>query len=273
MARAPLDHVRPAAFAGLFYPEQAAVLHTTIKRLLAAALPTPTSPSKALIVPHAGLLYSGPIAASAYASIYAQRQKLKRVVLLGPSHKSTLAGLALPQASHFSTPLGQIPIARQPLDALAALPQIRYSDAAHATEHALEVQLPFLQTLLGEFELLPLLVGQASTEEVAAVLEALWGGPETLIVVSSDLSHHLDYQRARKQDQETVELILQAHQLTSHNQACGATAINGLLQMARRYALEARLVDLRSSGDTAGERSQVVGYAAISFTEPCHVIH
>ena len=273
MASAPLPHTRPAAVAGLFYPEQAAVLGTTIKRLLAAVAPTPAPPSKALIVPHAGLLYSGPIAASAYASIYSQRQHVRRVVLLGPCHKSTLAGLALPQASHFATPLGQVPIAHALVELLASNPQIRLSDTAHAQEHALEVQLPFLQTLLTDFELLPLLVGQASTEDVARVLETLWGGPETLILISSDFSHYLDYSSARQQDQQTVERILHTQPLSNHNQACGATAINALLQLAPRYALEARLLDLRNSGDTAGERSQVVGYAAISFSEPHHVLH
>lgn len=273
MAVVPLDHVRPAAVAGLFYPEQAAVLSTTIKRLLASALPPQEAACKALIVPHAGLLYSGPIAASAYASIYSQRQQIRRVVLLGPCHKGTLAGLALPQASHFATPLGQVPLARQRPETLAQLTQVRVNAAAHATEHALEVQLPFLQTLLGDFELVPLLVGQASAAEVAAVLEALWGGPETLTVISSDLSHQLNYTRAQQQDQQTVARILQHQPLSDTNLACGATAINGLTLLAQRYALETRLLDQRNSGDTAGERSQVVGYAAISFSEPCHVIH
>lgn len=265
-----MPHIRPAAVAGTFYPEHATTLTAQIQSLLKAAEgDAPPSPPKAMIVPHAGYIYSGPIAAHAYAQLLAHAATLTRVVLLGPVHRVPVRGLALPDADAFSTPLGVVPIDRAARAAVVELPQVVTHSAAHAFEHSLEVQLPFLQTVLGEFQLLPLAVGDAEPSAVAEVLDRLWGGRETLIVVSSDLSHYLSYDQARAVDRATVDAILQlSEQPLNHHQACGGTPVNGLLHCARRRGLHSELLDLRNSGDTAGDRAQVVGYAAIAFHEP-----
>ena len=177
------------------------------------------------------------------------------------------SALALPEATVFATPLGEVALDAEAMAALADLPQVTVSAAAHAQEHSLEVHLPFLQSVLGEFRLLPLAVGDAGREEVAEVLARVWGGPETLIVISSDLSHYLPYEVARRTDSETVRHILSLSADLDHGEACGATPVNGLLALAGRRALTAELLDLRNSGDTAGDRSRVVGYAAIAFYE------
>ena len=264
-----MKHIRPAAVAGSFYPGQAAALANNIAALLrATGRPAETAAPKALIVPHAGYVYSGPIAAHAYARLQAAASHTTRVVLLGPAHRVALRGLALPEADGFSTPLGVVEIDADAARAVAALPQVTASADAHAWEHSLEVQLPFLQTVLKAFKLLPLVVGDATPEEVAAVLERVWGGAETLLVISSDLSHYLSYQDARVLDNQTVHAILALSGAPlDHEQACGATPINGLLVAARHHGLHARLLDLRNSGDTAGDRDRVVGYAAIAFHE------
>jgi hypothetical protein len=189
------------------------------------------------------------------------------VVLLGPAHRVAVHGLSLPEATHFATPLGEVALDQQAIEALAGLPQVVTSVAAHALEHSLEVQLPFLQAVLGDFQLLPLVVGRATMDEVAAVLERIWGGPETLVVISSDLSHYLPYDEARETDAEAVQHMLQLEPGLDHEQACGATPVNGLLAFARRRGLSAELLDLRNSGDTAGDKSRVVGYAALAFYE------
>jgi hypothetical protein len=266
---------RAAAVAGLFYPADAAVLARDVQALL-AAVAQPNSPAgtpKALIVPHAGYIYSGPVAASAYARLRPLRGTIQRVVLLGPVHRVAVRGLALPGTQGFETPLGQVPIDREAINRLLIRPmrQVTTSAAAHALEHSLEVQLPFLQQVLGDFRIVPLAVGEATPEEVAEVIEALWGGPETLIVVSSDLSHYLPYQAAQQIDRQTCAAIARLQILDSHEQACGATPVNGLLLAARHHHLRPQLLDLRNSGDTAGDRERVVGYAAFAFTaEPAH---
>jgi len=257
---------RPAAVAGMFYPASTAELTRQVDELLAAASGHERAPApKALIAPHAGYVYSGPIAASAYAQVRSLRGRVRRVVLLGPVHRVPVRGLALPAAASFATPLGEVPIDAESVAALRDLPQVVDSAPAHADEHSLEVQLPFLQRALGEFSLLPLAVGEASAEEVAEVLDRLWGGDETLIVVSSDLSHYLPYDAARQIDRDTVDHLLSLDVELDHDRACGATPINGLLLAARRRGLRAELIDLRNSGDTAGDRRRVVGYAAIAF--------
>jgi hypothetical protein len=264
---------RPAAVAGLFYPGDATALEQTVRSLLAAAQarPVPMGAPKVLIAPHAGYIYSGPIAASAYALLAPLRDRIRRVVLLGPVHRVPVRGLALPGTDAFETPLGRVPIDRAAVEALRELPQVTTSRAAHAQEHSLEVQLPFLQQVLTDFTLVPLAVGDATPEDVAGVLDALWGGPETLIVVSSDLSHYLPYEQARRKDNETCDTIRQLRAYVDHDQACGGTPINGLVLAARRRRLSAHLLDLRNSGDTAGDRTQVVGYAAFAFAEePTH---
>ena len=258
---------RPAAVAGLFYPNEREALSRTVSQLLSGAQgPSPAVP-KALIAPHAGYVYSGPIAASAYALLAPARDTIKRVVLLGPTHRVAVRGLALPAAAHFATPLGSVEIDREAIERLRALPQVVVSDDAHALEHSLEVHVPFLQTVLSDFKLVPLAVGYAEPAEVAAVLEALWGGPETLIVVSSDLSHYLTYQRAQSTDRKTCEAILALRTDIDHEQACGATPVSGLALAAQRKGLRPELIDLRNSGDTAGDKSRVVGYASFAFYE------
>jgi AmmeMemoRadiSam system protein B len=257
--------VRPPAVAGLFYPGDRASLSRTVAQLLDGARPVAGSAPKALIAPHAGYIYSGPIAANAYALLAPVRSIVKRVVLLGPTHRVAVRGLAVPSVRQFATPLGAVEIDTAAIHALKGLPQVVLSDDAHALEHSLEVHLPFLQTVLDDFKLVPLAVGHADAEDVAAVLDALWGGPETLIVVSSDLSHYLSYRDAQKVDLDTTDAILALRTDIDHEHACGATPVCGLALAARRRHLKPELLDSRNSGDTAGDKDRVVGYAAFAF--------
>lgn len=257
---------RPAAVAGSFYPGQPDVLRGVLAGLLEQAEPRASGGQpKALIVPHAGYVYSGPVAASAYAQISGLRKQIKRVVLLGPTHRVAVRGLALPEADRFSTPLGEVPLDAEGMRSLADLPQVVRSEAAHRFEHSLEVQLPFLQEVLDDFVLLPLAVGDATAEEVAAVLERVWDGDDTLIVISSDLSHFLPDALARQIDRGTADAIAALDPHLNHEQACGATPVNGLLLAARRHQLRALELDLRNSSQTAGDPDRVVGYAAFAF--------
>lgn len=260
--------IRPPAVAGLFYPVETSKLSSEVAALLHQAPRSHDAPTpKVLIAPHAGYVYSGPVAASGYARVAPLRGRVSRVVLLGPAHRVAVSGLALPSVQAFATPLGTVPLDREAMRLVADLRQVCVSDAAHASEHSLEVHLPFLQATLGEFRLVPFAVGDASAEEVAEVLDRLWGGEETLIVISSDLSHYLPYPRACAKDEFTVETILRLRPELDHQQACGATPINGLLHAARSRMLTPELIDLRNSGDTAGDKSRVVGYAALVFHE------
>ena len=259
--------IRRPAVAGMFYPGSPSELARDVQALLQSVAPRAvreTAP-KAIVAPHAGYVYSGPIAASIYARIAPAAARIRRVVLLGPTHRVAVDGLALPAATHFATPLGDIEIDRDAAAMLADLPQVIVADTPHLQEHSLEVQLPFLQTLLPQFRLLPLAVGRASAESVAQVIERLWGGDETLIVVSSDLSHYLPYTAAREIDRGTARRVLAGDPSISHDEACGATPLNGLLLAARRHGLQAEMVDLRNSGDTAGDRDRVVGYGGFAF--------
>ncbi len=262
--------IRPAAVAGMFYPGDRQGLEREVRRMLEAARAQPLRP-KALIVPHAGYVYSGPVAATAYALLEDLRHDIRRVVLLGPVHRVWVRGLALPAVDAFATPLGVIPLDGQTMAMLRKLPQVEVNEAAHALEHSLEVHLPFLQTVLEDFTLVPLAVGGATPQQVAEVLELAWGGDETLIVVSSDLSHYLPYEAARERDQATAQAILRLETDLIGEEACGAHPINGLLLAARRHHLTPHLLDLRNSGDTAGDKGRVVGYAAFALTEPSHV--
>jgi len=263
--------IRPAAVAGMFYPGNPIELKQTLADLLAnARTAAPSRPPKALIVPHAGYIYSGPVAASAYARLGELRGRIRRVVLLGPTHRVYVRGLALPGADRFATPLGEVPLDREGMQAIAGLPQVSTSAAAHQMEHSLEVQLPFLQQVLGDFELLPLAVGEATAAEVAEVLEKVWGGDETLIVISSDLSHFLPDAIARQVDGGTVDAILALNPHLNHEQACGATPVNGLLLAARKHGLHPVMLDVRNSSQTAGDPDRVVGYAAFAFEPEAH---
>lgn len=261
-------NVRPSAVAGAFYPHSRQILERDVNSLLKEVQPsTRLDVPKAMIVPHAGFIYSGPTAAIAYAQLAAARDTITRVVLLGPVHRVPVRGLALPDADVFETPLGNVSLDQQAIDAISAMPQVSISAAAHAQEHSLEVQLPFLQTVLGDFKLVPLAVGNATPNEVAAVLDVLWGGPETLIVISSDLSHFLPYRVAQSVDHQTVQSILDLQGPITHDQACGGTPINGLMLSAERHNLYPQLLDMRNSGDTAGDKERVVGYASFAFME------
>ncbi len=261
-----MQSIRPAAVAGMFYPGNPAELARDVDIMLAGTDPQPLRP-KALIAPHAGYVYSGAVAASAYILLRPVAHEIRRVVLLGPTHRVAVRGLALPGTTGFDTPLGTVAIDADAVRQIAGLPQVTTSARVHEQEHSLEVHLPFLQTVLPDFKLLPLAVGMASPEEVAEVLEILWGGDETLIVISSDLSHFLPYDLARETDSETARTILALRQPVSHEQACGGTPVNGLILAARHHHLTAHLLDLRNSGDTAGGRERVVGYGAFAFTE------
>jgi AmmeMemoRadiSam system protein B len=264
-----MPRTRPPAVAGSFYPASANELRRDIQYFLdGAASDCSAEPRpKALIAPHAGYVYSASIAATAYARLASIADDIDKVVLLGPAHRVHVRGLALPATKQFETPLGAISIDQAAVDTVLNLPQVVVSDDAHAQEHSLEVHLPFMQQVLGDFKLVPFVVGSATPQEVAQVLDALWGGQETLIVISSDLSHYLPYARACAIDEFTAETILRLTPHLTHAQACGATPINGLLVAAQARGLEPQLLDLRNSGDTAGDKSRVVGYASFAFHE------
>lgn len=258
--------VRPPAVAGSFYPADAAELRADVERYLLENPALGPQP-KALIAPHAGYIYSGPVAARAY-NLLQGKHAIRRVVLIGPSHRVPLRGLAAPSADAFRTPFGDVPLDRNALDTLSDLPQVVTADAPHAWEHSLEVHLPFLQHALGDFTLVPLAVGIASPGAIAEVLNRLWDGEETLIVASSDLSHYHPYDVARRLDEETCEAILARRTDIGGDQACGCHPVNGLLEVARRRGLSVELLDLRNSGDTAGPKDRVVGYGAFALHEP-----
>jgi AmmeMemoRadiSam system protein B len=253
--------VRQAAVAGTFYPHDATELRSQVVELLEANS-CEGAPPKVLIVPHAGYLYSGPIAASAYSRLRSIADQIERVVLLGPSHRVPLDGIALPESDAFETPLGVVEIDKSVYKSLLKLDPVCESERAHRMEHSLEVHLPFLQIVLPKFKIVPLVVGSAEPEEVAEVIESLWGGKETLVVVSSDLSHYHPYEEAEELDAETTRAIQQFDSHLDGEQACGCAAINGMMIVADKQGLKVSVVDLRNSGDTAGCRESVVGYGA-----------
>lgn len=259
--------VRPAAVAGMFYPGRRSELEVTVRRLLEAAGPVASPAPKALIVPHAGYVYSGAIAARGFAALTPGHAAIRRVVLLGPTHRVGLAGIALPGCDAFQTPLGTVPVDAELVGVAARLPGVFTRPDVHADEHSLEVQLPFLQTVLDDFAILPLAVGSVPAATVGDVLNAVWGGPETVIVVSSDLSHFHRYELAREIDADTVATLLALDQPLDHEQACGATPINGLLAALQRHPLHPKLVAMCNSGDSAGDHSRVVGYASVRMDE------
>ena len=262
-----MSGTRTAAVAGMFYPGDAAQLHADVTAML-SSVPAGKSAPKAIIVPHAGYVYSGPVAASAYAQLVTSRSTIKRVILLGPCHRVPLTGLATTSADYFETPLGSIPIDRDAIYDIIGLPQVMEFDLTHQQEHSLEVQLPFLQEVLDEFTLVPLVVGDTSAEDIHEVLELLWGGDETLIVISSDLSHYHDYSTAQSMDNQTCKAIENLDtRAIHHEQACGRNPVLGLLQAAQRHKMRVTTLDLRNSGDTAGSKDQVVGYGAWMFEE------
>jgi hypothetical protein len=249
----------------MFYPASPAALRASVREYLDDARPASAPTPKVLVVPHAGYVYSGSTAAHAYAALRGGADRIRRVVLIGPAHRVAVRGVAVPSCDRFETPLGAVDLDRAAIDALKGTAGVVVSDRVHAAEHALEVQLPFLQSVLHDFSLVPLAVGDATPEDVAAVLERVWGGDETLIVVSSDLSHYLAYDTARRVDAATLDQVLGLGPELHHEQACGATPINALMRVARRRGLQPRLLAACNSGDTAGDRDRVVGYAALAF--------
>ena len=260
--------IRPAAVAGSFYPGDPSALAAEVAAYLAEASTSAAARApKAIIAPHAGYMYSGPIAASIYGRLAPLAGLVRRVVLAGPAHRVYVSGAAIPDAQGFASPLGTVELDHAALERLRALAFVEVSDRAHALEHSLEVHLPFLQTVLGRFALVPVVVGDASPQEMALLFDTLWGGNETLIVVSSDLSHYLPYEAARGRDRDTAQAILNLEARLVPEEACGAAPINGLLEAARRHRMKAEMVDLRNSGDTAGGLDRVVGYGAFAFTE------
>ncbi len=261
-----MQTIKPPAVAGLFYPADPEILHQDIQNYLMQAPEKPVNRPKAVIAPHAGYIYSGPIAGSAYACLREVSSEISRVIILGPAHRTAFRGIAYSAATHFQTPLGQIPVDLTALAQIDDLPAVSKNSIAFEEEHSIEVHLPFLQEILSHFSIVPLLVGDANPEHVMSVLEKLWGGTETLVVISSDLSHYLDYESAKKMDSETSHAIetLQPAALT-YDSACGKTPVSGLLLSAKKHGLHATTLDLRNSGDTAGSHDRVVGYGAYVF--------
>ena len=255
-----MTQVRQPAVAGLFYPQDPAALKTSIDSLLETVTSSGPAP-KAIIAPHAGYVYSGPVA----ATVYARLTPVKKVLLIGPAHRVYCRGIALSSAETFRTPLGDVPIDQAAFRSISTLSQVQLMDAAHAQEHSLEVHLPFLQHCIGEFQLLPMVIGDASAEEVAQVIRQLWVDEETLVVVSTDLSHFLNYESALSLDTRTTGLIENHHQQLESQQACGCRALNGFLRVAKERELKVTALDVRNSGDTAGPRDRVVGYGAFSI--------
>ncbi|MAT97164.1 MAG: AmmeMemoRadiSam system protein B [Anaerolineaceae bacterium] len=259
--------IRQTAVAGTFYPADPDRLKTVIRQFLdeAELAKLPHSP-KAIIAPHAGYIYSGSVAGSAFKPLAGKLAGVQRVVLIGPAHTMAVQGLATVSVDAFATPLGNVRVDRAAVAAIQSLPQVQVNDAAHSREHGLEVMLPFLQTLAANFTIVPLVAGSTTGEDVAELLRQLWGGPETLIVISSDLSHYYDYETAVKLDKNTAVAIeqLRPDQL-GRESACGRFPIQGLLLKAKEEGLQAVTVDLRNSGDTAGNKDRVVGYGAFLF--------
>ncbi len=265
-----MAHVRQPAVAGSFYPRNAPELAADVRRCLEQATPAPGTDGatpKAIIVPHAGYVYSASVAATAYVRLVALREIVRRVVLIGPAHYVPVHGLAASGARAFATPLGEVPVDRTANENLRDLRQVAVRDDAHESEHSLEVQLPFLQAALCDFAIVPLVVGSATYDEVRAVIDRLWDGAETLVVISSDLSHYYPYETARRLDAKTAAAIVALDaDAIGEEQACGRIPIGGLLLAARARGLHAVAADLRNSGDTAGPRGEVVGYGSFLFT-------
>jgi MEMO1 family protein len=261
--------IRPPAVAGTFYPADRARLRATVEgHLAAASVPRFGRSPKAVLAPHAGYAYSGPVAGHAFGVLGDDASRIRRVVVVGPAHFVAFRGLAVPRAAAFRTPLGDVPLDREAIRRIGDLAQVAVADAPHQPEHALEVELPFLQVVLGDFALVPLLVGKARAEEVAEVLERLWGDAETLIVISSDLSHYEPYARAREHDAATAAAIERRDSAAlGPRDACGYLPIAGLLGQAVRRGLDVVRLDLRNSGETAGSHDRVVGYGAWALHE------
>lgn len=254
--------IREPVIAGDYYPADPNMLHHNLEVLLHNTATQPAPLPKVLIVPHAGYYYSGPIAAEAFRLLNPERHVIHRIVIFGPSHRIPIKGMALPTSDAFATPLGQVPVNRDLVKEIGQLPGVTFSDSAHLIEHSIEAQLPFLQEILDSFEIVPVLVGDAEPQHVAAVIDALWGGPETVLVISTDLSHYHDYAKGKALDAQTADKILRKDYHLTRSEACGARAINGLMLSKHADTLRARTIVLRNSADTAGQKGEIVGYGA-----------
>lgn len=257
-----LRNVRPEAVAGAFYPNDAGELRSVVDRFISGSAEH-ASPAKAYVLPHAGYEYSGAVAGTGYRLLQSERGRVRRVILIGPSHYLAFRGIAVSDHDGFQTPLGIVPVDREAIDSVRDLPQVVELNEAHRREHSLEVHLPFLQSALGAFSVVPLVAGDADEQQVKGVVDRCWGGPDTRIVVSSDLSHYHEYHAAQDLDRETAKAI-EALRMVRTDQACGAIPLNGLLVAARSRGMRVRTLDLRNSGDTAGPRDRVVGYGAFA---------
>jgi len=270
-----MDNTRRAAVAGLFYPRDKSDLILTLKELLFTERSIQAIP-KAIIAPHAGYIYSGSIAASVYNLLGTRSMgdsastTIRRVVLLGPSHRVAFRGVAASRAGLFETPMGLIPVDRDTVSDLATLPFVGYLEEAHATEHSLEVHLPFLQMILSDFTLVPLVVGESTPEQISMILSSVWDDEGTLVIISTDLSHYLNYHNARDKDFATATKIITMNTQISGREACGCRPLNGLLhhlveQRGKKEIYQIQKIDLRNSGDTAGDKNRVVGYGAFAI--------
>ncbi len=256
-------NVRAPAVAGVFYPADRETLASDVARFIENAPVPQTLEPKALIAPHAGYVYSGQVAANAYITWQSQKNKIERLVLIGPAHRIALKDIAVPSVDAFQTPLGEVEIDREAISAILDLPQIVINDEPHRQEHSLEVHLPFLQKVLGDFKLLPLVVGAVAGQQVAEVIERLWGSDSTRFLISTDLSHFKDYKNAQKIDRETAQSIESMNPtMLSPEKACGYIPVAGMLIAARKSGLSVEQLALRNSGDTAGNKERVVGYGS-----------
>ena len=261
-----MGNIKQPCVDGYFYPGNPEILKKTVHTLIMKAKSYDIEPPKAIIAPHAGYVYSGPVAATIYKTLIPSKDLIKRVVLLGPAHRLAFNGIATTNCEGFATPLGNVPIDLKAITSVLSLPNIQVLEHAYDMEHSLEVQLPFLQVILSNFSLVPFVVGNAKADDVANLILHLWGGPETLIVISSDLSHYYDYATAQNFDLAASKAItdLAADDLKDHH-ACGRLPIKGLLLASAKLQLQAQVLDLRNSGDTAGAKDRVVGYGAYHF--------
>jgi hypothetical protein len=261
-----MTNIRKPNVAGQFYPEQTKALVEMINKFLSEAkhVVLPEQP-KAIIVPHAGYIYSGTVAATIYAALSQYKDIINNVILLGPTHRMTFKGVAATMVDCFETPLGSIPVVHNWRNTLTSS-VVNVNETAYEMEHSIEIQLPFLQVVLDKFELLPFVVGDEDFIAVADIIDSLWGKEDTLVVVSSDLSHYKDYNTAQELDALTSQAIVNLTPLEiKHEQACGLIPIQGLLQAAKNRKMKVRALDVRNSGDTAGSKDSVVGYGAFCF--------
>lgn len=257
--------VRPPAVAGAFYPADRPTLAGMVGRFLELTHARPVAGVRGIVAPHAGYIYSGPVAASAFRAAEGARDQVRRAIVFGPAHLVPITGIAAPSHEAFLTPLGEVPVDTAAVAELAAEGLVRIDDAPHAPEHAIEVELPFLLETLGPLPIVPLVFGRASDAEAIEVIRRLWDD-ETLLIVSTDLSHYLPYQTARLRDRRTATAIeaLRPGEI-GPDDACGHLALRAALALAREEGLRALQLDLRNSGDTAGDRARVVGYGAWAF--------